>query len=119
MVLPKKGFRKIVIDENQFVWKVRKKISWNEIHDVPLGIPIQNINGGQLLIITIGYSRSYFAENNEFQITPSIIKICIKKAIESGWNHNVNGPRMEFDCSELVKDFMLNKNGFPTKPKPH
>ncbi|GAA3645212.1 hypothetical protein [Flavivirga jejuensis] len=52
----------------------QKEISWNETYNTPLGIPIQHVNGGQLLIITIGFSRSYFEENNEFPITPSLIE---------------------------------------------
>ena len=90
MAIPKKGFRKITIDENQFLWKVRKKISWNEIHNTPLGIPVQHINGGQLLIINLGYSRSYFDKNNEFSMTPSIIEKCIRRGIARGWNYDKN-----------------------------
>ena len=56
MGIPSKGFRKIIVDGNEFVWRVRKKISWNEAHNGSLGIPIQYIDGGQLLIISIGYS---------------------------------------------------------------
>ena len=103
MAIPKKGFRKITVDENQFFWKVRKKISWNELHNSPLGIPIQHIDGGQLLIIYIGFSRSYFTENNEFPITPSLIKKCIRKAIESGWKYNEKGKQYELDCSNILE----------------
>lgn len=109
MALPKKGFRKITIDENEFLWKARKKVSWNEIHDGQLGIPIQNAEGGRLLMLTLGYSRSYFTGNNEFQITPAIIEICIKEAIKNGWDHQSTGPKFEFDCSGLIKDY-LSKN---------
>ena len=109
MSLPKKGFRKIIIDGNEFLWKVRKKINWNEIHDGQLGIPVQNKDGGQLLILTIGYSRSYFTEKNEFQITLSIIEICIKEAIKNGWNHKSIGPKFEFDCTRLVMSYLSNR----------
>jgi hypothetical protein len=104
MALPKKGFRTIVVDGNQFLWKIRKKVSWNEIHNSPLSIPIQHVNGGQLLMVFIGYSRSYFESNNEFPITPSIIEKCIKKGIESGWSYNENRPKFELNCSEFVKE---------------
>lgn len=103
MAIPKNGFRKITIDENQFLWKVRKKISWNEIHNSPLGIPIQHIDGGQLLIIYVGFSRSYFEKNNEFPITPSLIEKCIRKGIESGWEYNEKGKQFELDCSDILK----------------
>ncbi len=110
MVIPKKGFRKITIDENQFFWKVRKKISWNEIHNGSLGIPIQHVNGGRLLIVYIGFSRSYFEKNNEFPITPSLIEKCIRKAIEAGWMYNEDGNQFEFDCCDVMKEInMKNK----------
>ncbi len=100
MALPKRGFRKITIDNNQFLWKVRKKISWDEIHNSTLKIPIQHIDGGQLLILCLGFSRSYFENNNEFSITPRLIEKCIKKAISLGWNyHEENGKQFEIDCS--------------------
>ena len=105
MAIPKKGFRKVIVDDNEFLWKVRKKVSWNEIHDGQLGVPIQNVKGGQLLILTIGYSRSYFIENNEFEITPSIIEICIREAIIDGWSHKTKGSQYEFDCSRSLSDF--------------
>jgi hypothetical protein len=109
MAILKKGFRKITVDENQFLWKVRKKISWNEIHNTPLGIPIQHANGGQLLIITIGFSRSYFEENNEFPITPSLIEKCIRKGIDSGWKYNEIGKQFNLDCSDISKEMNLMK----------
>jgi len=61
------------------------------------------------LIVTIGYSRSYFEKNNEFNIKPLIISTCIKKAIASGWNHTSDESKLELDCSDLVKD-LINKN---------
>lgn len=119
MTLPKRGFWKIIVDGSEFLWKVRKKVSWNEIHDGQLGIPIQNPEGGQLLMLTMGYSRSYFTGNNEFQITPSIIEICIREAIKNGWNHQSIGPKFEFDCSGLIQEYLSRKNDLPIKPKLH
>lgn len=104
MALAKKGFRKIMVDETEFLWKVRKKVSWNEIHNGQLGIPIQHLNGGQLLVITVGFSRSYFEMNNEFPITPHLIERCIKKAITEGWKYSAAGQTFELDCSELIEN---------------
>ena len=104
MSVPKKGFRKITFNGEVFLWKVRKKVSWEEIHNGLLGIPIQHVHGGALLVVTTGYSRSYFEENNEFSITPILIEKCIDKAIKSGWDYSKNGPKYELDCSELVKE---------------
>jgi len=119
MAFPKKGFRKIHVDCNVFLWKVRKKISWNEIHDGLLGIPIQHTEGGQLLRVTIGYSRSYFTGNNEFQITPSMIEICIREAMKKGWNPRSTGPVFDFDAAGLIQNYVSGKNDLPTTPSSH
>ena len=102
MAIPKKGFRKITVDGNQFLWKVRKKISWNERHNSPLGIPIQHISGGSILIVYLNFTRSGYEENNEFPITPSLIEKCIRKAIKAGWEYNEKGKQFEFDCSDMI-----------------
>ena len=100
MALPKKGFRKITVDNNQFLWRVRKKVTWNEKHNTPLGIPIQHIDGGQLLIAIIGYARSGYGEYLMQEITPSLIEKCIRKAIEKGWNFKEEGKKFELNCIE-------------------
>jgi len=112
MALPKKGFRKIIVDENQFLWKVRKKISWNEIHNEPLGIPIQHIDGGQLLTVYIGYSRSYFDKNNEFPITPALIEKCIRQAINEGWKFKEKGKHLKLDYSDIALEIDNSKTDF-------
>jgi hypothetical protein len=104
MALPKKGFRKITVDGNQFLWRVRKKISPNERHNCSLGIPIQHIDGGAIFIAYIGYNRSGYQENNEFAITPLLIKKCITKAINAGWKYMEKGNPFELDCKELRQD---------------
>ena len=89
MAISKKGLRKIEVLNEDFFWRVRKKISHDEAHNEQLGIPIQHESGGQLLIVYIGFGRSkdYGRESLE-SITPSIIKDCILKAIELGWKFN-------------------------------
>jgi hypothetical protein len=101
MAISKKGFRKIEVNEHLFLWKVRKKISWEEKHNAPLKIPIQYINGGQLLIATVAFSRSGYGQYTLDAITPELIRKCILKAIKSGWSFDKEGKALDLDCQEL------------------
>ena len=103
MAFPKKGFRKITDEDHTFLWKVRKKSSHNEKHNVPISIPIQFIDGGQVLLATIAYARSEYGEYAMTEITPSLITKCIQKAIAEGWNFKENGKPYKLDCIELCQ----------------
>ena len=110
MALPKKGSRKIIVDGDQFVWKVRKKATHSEEHDTPLSIPIQYIdedgNGGQLLLATLPYARSGYGTYRLREITPALIEKCIKKAIQSGWLYKQKAEKGKYfglDCMDLVE----------------
>jgi hypothetical protein len=101
MAISKKGFRKIEVNEHLFLWKVRKKISWEEKHDGPLKIPIQSIKGGQLLIAMIAFSRSGYGYYTLETITPNLIRKCILRAIKLGWDFGKEGKAFELDCQDL------------------
>lgn len=115
MAMSRKGSRKIVIDGNEFIWKIKKCLSHNERHDMMYQIPIQHIGGGQILLVSTGFCRSYNYEGSRvFQITPSIIAKCIEHAIEEGWQFMEKLPPIEksypfilFDeAASLVKRFI-------------
>lgn len=101
MAISKKGFRRINVKGHYFLWRVRKKISWEEEHDGPLGIPIQHVNGGQLLIARIAFSRSGYGNFTLENITPALIKKCVLKAMDSGWDFEKEGKTFEIDCTDL------------------
>jgi hypothetical protein len=97
MALAKKGLRTIEVGGENFVWKVRKKVAHEEKHGNQLNIPIEHVNGGQLFIAHIGYSRSGYeaygieGAGNFREITPAIIAACITKAISLGWQYKCSG----------------------------
>ncbi len=106
MALPKKGQRKIIVNEQVFYWKVRKKISHNEAHDDRLGIAIQADSDGQILWAKLDYSRSGtgYETKKVLQIKPNLIRKCILKAIDKGWEYNSKGKLMELDCTEFEQE---------------
>lgn len=115
MTMPRKGSRKIVIDGNEFIWKIKKDPSHSESHDVMYQIPIQHIGGGQILLVSTGFCRSYaYKGSRVFQITPSIITRCIEYAIGEGWQFMEKLPPLEKnypfvlldEAKSLVKKFI-------------
>ena len=69
--------------------------------DNNLSIPIQHINGGQLLIAKIAFSRSGYGNYTIENITPYLIRKCILKALNEGWIYNEEGNPLELDCTQL------------------
>lgn len=106
MALPKKGQRKITVNESVFYWKVRKKISHNEGHDDRLGIAIQSESGGQILWAKIDYARSGegYEPKKVLQIKPNLIRKCVLKAIDEGWQYESKGKLFELDCTAFSAD---------------
>ncbi|SHE78881.1 hypothetical protein [Dysgonomonas macrotermitis] len=104
MAIPKKGSRKITIDNNIFVWKIKKHPSHNERHDVDYLIPIQHIDGGQILLVRLGYCRSGYSLSPIQEITPSIIKRCIKEATIKGWHFDKKAAPLVLDLAYLLRD---------------
>lgn len=112
MAIPQKGSRKIVVDGNEFIWKIKKYPSHNERHDVDYRIPIQHVEGGQLLLVPLGYCRFWeYNGSHFFPITPSIIEKCIKLAIKDGWKYLEKLPPLTKNCSTVLKEeiFILTK----------
>ncbi|REC63380.1 hypothetical protein DRF65_04590 [Chryseobacterium pennae] len=91
MAIAKKGLRKIIVIDEVFYWKIRKKISHNERHDVEYEISVQHESEGQILLINVGFCRSEPYGRESMEITPSLIESNITEAIELGWEYNKQG----------------------------
>ena len=103
MSFPKKGTRTIVVDNNTFLWKVKKCPSHSEKHDVQYEIPIQHVLGGQLLLASVGYCRSkWYHESEVFSITPLLIERCIRYAQADGWHFHEKLPPLRKDCIAIL-----------------
>ena len=105
MSFPKKGTRTIVVDNNTFLWKVKKRSSHSEKHNVQYEIPIQHVLGGQLLLASVGYCRSKgYHESEVFAITPLLIERCIRYAQADGWHFHEKLPPLRKDCTKIGMD---------------
>ncbi len=64
--------RKITVNGEVFLWKIRKKMSHEEKHNDQYPIPVQHISGGQVLFVFVGFTRANPGYSNESpeSITP-------------------------------------------------
>ncbi len=91
MGIAKKGLRKIIVTNEVFYWKIRKKISHNEEHDSEYEIPVQHESEGQILLVNIGFCRSESYGREPMSVTPSLIESQITEAIGLGWEYSKQG----------------------------
>ncbi len=87
-----------------FLWAIRKYPTHNERHDVEYKIPIQYINGGQLLLVQLGYCRSGYTSSVIPSIRSRIIEKCICKALDCGWDFKLKHPPLELDCLDIMSN---------------
>ncbi|WP_343748645.1 hypothetical protein [Fluviicola sp.] len=105
MAVSLKGMRKITVNGEVFLWKIRRKISHNEAHNDDYAIPVQHHSGGQLLFVSVGFTRSYGYQNDSPEsVTPSMIRPLIEQAISLGWKYDKPGNAICLKTDSLSTD---------------
>ncbi|MDW9382765.1 hypothetical protein [Chryseobacterium sp. JV558] len=102
MAIAKKGLRKIVVKNETFYWKIRKKISHNEQHNSDYRIPILHESEGQILFIIVNFCRSEYYGREAMAITPALIQSKIIEAINLGWAYSHPGIPISLINGELA-----------------
>ncbi len=84
MSLPKKGLRKITVDNNNYCWKVSGNDGWIDLY-----IESQDVKNGQLLNAKFHYhhkpKNTINESNPQFKISSGIVKQVIKLGLENAW----------------------------------
>ena len=84
MSLPKKGLRKITVNQNNYGWKVTGNDGWIDLY-----IESQDMKNGQLLNAIFNYHhkpKNTISENNPpFKIASGIVKQIIDLGLANGW----------------------------------
>lgn len=111
MGFARKGFRKIIIQEEVFLWKLNSKVAMaQEFGYSPIYIAIQkaNSNGSKLIANTNMEPKWNYAAgnpNSEFRgITPKDVRKIIIKALNEGWQPNEKGKPFEVDFNLEYED---------------
>jgi hypothetical protein len=94
MAIPKKGSRKIIVNEIEFRWRVRWKPTDSQaVCDSNMTAAIEFYENPQsVLSVEFPWVRydAWFGVAEQ-PITPKIIEICIKNALAQGWKPNEKG----------------------------
>ncbi|NRB47809.1 MAG: hypothetical protein HRU41_09040 [Saprospiraceae bacterium] len=99
MAISKKGSRSIVVNDINYSWLIRRKVTYNqEIFGTPqLNVAIERADQpGSTLVIHTDRPHSKSIETKAtdiIPITPKDVATWISNALELGWNPNVPGPQ--------------------------
>ena len=114
MALPKKGLRKITVDNFRYAWSATGNDGWISLSIAPLD------NLGQLLTTAFGYHSKVVGElrrptgehigysvKQQLLVTPYIIRQIIQTALKKGWQPAVKGPPFSLPGVEKIIDLRL------------
>ena len=94
MALPKKGSRKIVVDEVEYRWSIRRKPTYSQAAfdcDMTAAVELA-ASPGAALLITFPWARSdNWVGSKASPITPKHIEACITAALKEGWKPQSEG----------------------------
>ena len=115
MALPKKGLRKITVDNFRYAWSATGNDDFISVSVAPLD------NVGQLLSTAFDYHSKAtapliredglligFAYEQQLTITPYIIRQLIQHALSVGWNPTAKGPQFNLRSVEDLLDLRLS-----------
>lgn len=111
MGLIKKGSRQITIDGIVYRWRYPPKPNQNHEDAYPgVIVTVQQLNYHNGSILALNFDRyhmrgAYFDRELRKPVLPSEIAICIRKAIEAGWQSTLPGKQFILNARE---DWFLN-----------
>lgn len=106
MAISKKGSRSIVVNDTNYQWLIRRKVTYSqEIFGTPMlnvAIACTDSNGSTLVVHTDRpHPKNIETEASDIiPITPKDIATWIGSAIELGWEPQVPGPQFRVQVSE-------------------
>lgn len=113
MALPKKGLRKIIVDDFRYGWSATGNDGWISLTVAPLD------NEGQILTTSFAY-HSKVIEKGETEdgvkwqklkqqliITPNIVKQVIEYALKNGWNPIEKAPQFRISHMDDKVDLRI------------
>jgi len=114
MALPKKGLRKITVNDCRYTWSVT-----GSDYAIYLSIvPLDNLS--RLLRTSFGYHSKLIEElhdtdgktigystRQQLIVTPYIVRQVIQYALGEGWNPKENGPQLYLPNTEEMIDLRL------------
>ena len=99
MSLPKKGSRKIIVGESEYLWVVRSRPTYTqECFESYMTASVElNQKDACTLNIEFDFPRPDSLVSNEVKsVTPGLIQSCILGALKQGWVPNSGGPTFKY-----------------------
>lgn len=92
MTMPKKGTRKIVVDSEEYRWKLAFNHEESFEKHIRAAIELADSQGSTLVVYLIGLNVNYVDYDRDDPITPKDIEDFIRKALAAGWQPREKGP---------------------------
>ncbi len=98
MAIRKLGSRKIVVDGESFLWKIRQKSKDDCEERIGVGIQHADEAGATLIVSIRRFRPSDCVKTNP--VLPKEVADIIRKAISKGWKPRKVGPQFVLDMEE-------------------
>lgn len=118
MTIPKKGSRKIIVNNQQYLWKVSNN-TLKKVLNGGVSIVIQSPNSKILYIkidfLTAGIEHDWnqytFVEKNfeELIVKPAMIRQFIEYAVSQGWQINQENFFLNITNQEQLDEILMNE----------
>jgi hypothetical protein len=100
MTIPKKGSRKIIVDNIEYRWRVRHKGTYmQDVFESFLTASVELYENPQnALLVEFPWVRfdAYIGDAKQ-PVTPKLIESCIKTALSQGWKPNEKGKTFQLN----------------------
>jgi hypothetical protein len=103
MSIPKKGSRRVVVDDIEYRWRVRSRPTYDQaLGDASLLLAIEQAGRrGAVLVVTLSqpHPSNWMLKPSE-AVTPARVAEYIRKALSDGWCPAVSGAQFLMDARE-------------------
>ncbi len=105
MALPRKGLRKLNYEDKTYGWKIRKRMTYDQMLGSPMTLAIQqmDVDKTQVLHVRLNVPRPGSIVCGEINsITPANVIDIIDTALDKGWKPNAGGKTFKLDYNLAV-----------------
>lgn len=96
MTIPKKGSRRVRVDDVEYAWRIRKSPTYLQgVYQTPMRLAVQLCTTGprQVLIVDLRVSRpDNWVWPHQTSVTPAVVRDIVARALAKGWIPDAAGP---------------------------
>lgn len=107
MTIPGKGRRRVRVDDQEYVWLIRKRPTYGQgAFQTPMRVAIQSCTPGAscVLLVDLRVSRpDNWISPHQTGLTPAVVKDIIGRALTAGWLPTAEESPFRFEYG-LIRD---------------